>query len=56
MPGMLGEALFVAHKLRDEMLFRAPVGTVLGVVTMVVRPHHHWLLLALALLSKLVTL
>lgn len=41
MPGMLGEALFVAHKLRDEMLFRAPVGTVLGVVTMVVRPHHH---------------
>lgn len=40
---ILGEALFVAHKLRRELILAAPVAMVVGVVTMVVRnwPLHH---------------
>ena len=43
MSGLLGEALYVAHKLRYKILVGAPVAMVFGVVAMVVRnwPYHH---------------
>lgn len=43
MSGRLGEALYVAHKLRYKILFASPVAMVFGVAAMVVRnwPHHH---------------